>query len=131
MNYTEISLDALVKPRCQNQCINIFLCSDSKVQYWVNYFRKYVSYIPDFTYDLFFESEAFLEHCSHATEPDVENCYGICSYNSLSKVIDSLSYKTYTLIFDGDTDPKAVAEYLESNFSALSKTPPVDVLCLI
>ena len=65
-----------------NECVNLVICQKSKVNEWVEHFRRYYSYIPEFTYDLTDKKQfdVFMDHCKNAKNPETENCYGIINY---------------------------------------------------
>lgn len=81
--------------------VNLIICQKSKVEDWVNHFRKNYSYIPEFTYDLTSKKQfdVFLEH-ARCNDKDKENCYGVINYELAWRRKELLNLQNFTLMLD-------------------------------
>ena len=84
-----------------NTKVNLVICQKSKVNDWVEHFKKYYSYIPEFTYDLTDKKqfEKFIEYCKDA-DINCENCYGVINYELAFRRSKLAELKDFTLILD-------------------------------
>ena len=84
-----------------NKRVNLVICQKSKVNDWVEHFKEYYSYIPEFTYDLTDKKqfEKFIEHIKD-TNIDCENCYGIINYELAFRRPELSKLKDFTLMLD-------------------------------
>lgn len=84
-----------------NKRINLVICQKSKINDWVEHFRQYYSYIPEFTYDLTNKKqfERFLEHTKD-TDINCENCYGVINYELAFRRSKLAELKDFTLMLD-------------------------------
>lgn len=82
--------------------VNLIICQKSKVDDWVDHFRTYYSYVPEFTYDLTDAKQlkSFLNHATHADDPDCEACYGIINYELYWRRKELTWLEDFTLICD-------------------------------
>lgn len=85
-----------------NKRVNLVICQKSKVNDWVEHFRKYYSYTPEFTYDLTDKKQfdVFMDHCKHTENPETENCYGIINYELAFRRPELSKLKAFTLMLD-------------------------------
>lgn len=81
--------------------VNLVICQKSKVDDWVEHFRTYYSYVPEFTYDLTKpkEFERFIAH-SKSDDPDCEVCYGVINYDLAWRRKELLQLEDFTLMLD-------------------------------
>ena len=81
--------------------INLIVCQKSKIEDWVEHFRTYYSYIPQFTYDLTDpkQFEAFIKHTQFIGS-DGEACYGVINYDLVWRRKQLLQLKDFTLMLD-------------------------------
>ena len=82
--------------------VNLVICQKSKVNDWVEHFKKYYSYTLEFTYDLTDKKQfdVFMDHCKHAENPETENCYGIINYELAFRRPELSQLKDFTLMLD-------------------------------
>ena len=82
--------------------VNLIICQKSKVDDWVEHFRTYYSYVPEFTYDLTDPKQlkGFLNHATHADDPDCEACYGVINYELYWRRKELTWLEDFTLICD-------------------------------
>jgi SNF2 family DNA or RNA helicase len=82
--------------------VNLIICQKSKIDDWVDHFRTYYSYIPEFVYDLTDAKQlkSFLNHTTHADDPDCEACYGIINYELFWRRKELFKLTDFTLICD-------------------------------
>lgn len=85
-----------------NKAVNLVICQKSKVNDWVEHFRKYYSYTPEFTYDLTDKKQfdVFMDHCKNTENPETENCYGIINYELAFRRPELSKLKDFTLMLD-------------------------------
>ena len=85
-----------------DKCVNLVICQKSKVNDWVDHFRRYYSYIPEFTYDLTDKKQfdIFMDHCKNAKIPGTENCYGIINYELAFRRPELSKLTDFTLMLD-------------------------------
>lgn len=81
--------------------VNLIVCQKSKIEDWVEHFRTYYSYIPQFTYDLTNpkQFEAFIKHTQFIGS-DGEACYGVINYDLVWRRKQLLQLKNFTLMLD-------------------------------
>lgn len=81
--------------------VNLIICQKSKVDDWVDHFRTYYSYIPQFTYDLTDSKQlkAFIKHSSFIGS-DGEACYGVINYDLAWRRKELLQLTDFTLMLD-------------------------------
>lgn len=81
--------------------VNLIVCQKSKIEDWVEHFRTYYSYIPQFTYDLTNpkQFEAFIKHTQFIGS-DGEACYGVINYDLVWRRKQLLQLKDFTLMLD-------------------------------
>ena len=79
---------------------NLIICQKSKVNDWVEHFRMYYSYVPEFTYDLTDKKqfETFLEHAG--CEENTEDCFGIINYELAWRRKELLNLTDFCLMLD-------------------------------
>lgn len=82
--------------------VNLIICQKSKVDDWVDHFRTYYSYVPEFTYDLTDAKQlkSFLNHAIHADDSNCEACYGIINYELYWRRKELTWLEDFTLICD-------------------------------
>lgn len=82
--------------------VNLIICQKSKVDDWVDHFRTYYSYVPEFTYDLTDAKQlkSFLNHATYADDPNCEACYGIINYELYWRRKELTWLEDFTLICD-------------------------------
>lgn len=82
--------------------VNLIICQKSKVDDWVDHFRTYYSYVPEFTYDLTDAKQlkSFLNHATYAYDPNCEACYGIINYELYWRRKELTWLEDFTLICD-------------------------------
>lgn len=83
--------------------VNLIICQKSKVDDWVDHFRTYYSYIPEFTYDLTDPKQltAFLKHSLNTQYgTGCEACYGVINYDLAWRRKELLQLKDFTLMLD-------------------------------
>lgn len=81
--------------------VNLIICQKSKVDDWVEHFRTYYSYVPQFTYDLTDPKQlkAFLKHASFIGS-DGEACYGVINYDLAWRRKELTWLEDFTLMLD-------------------------------
>lgn len=79
----------------------LLICQKSKIHDWMEHFREYYAYIPEFVYDLTDKKQltAFFEHMDD-TDPNKEDAYGVINYELAFRRKDLLSLRNYTLMLD-------------------------------
>lgn len=79
----------------------LLICQKSKIHDWIEHFREYYAYIPEFVYDLTDKKQltVFFEHMDD-TDPNKEDAYGIINYELAFRRKDLLSLRNYTLMLD-------------------------------
>ena len=82
--------------------VNLIICQKSKIDDWVEHFRTYYSYVPEFTYDLTDakQLQGFLNHTTHADDPNCEACYGIINYDLAWRRKELTWLEDFTLMLD-------------------------------
>lgn len=83
--------------------VNLIICQKSKVDDWVDHFRTYYSYIPEFVYDLTDAKQlkAFLKHSLNAQYgTGCEACYGVINYELFWRRKELFKLTGFTLICD-------------------------------
>lgn len=83
--------------------INLLVCQKSKINDWVEHFRAYYSYIPEFTYDLTDPKQltGFLKHSLNTQYGTAcEACYGVINYDLAWRRKELLQLKYFTLMLD-------------------------------
>lgn len=81
--------------------VNLIICQKSKIDDWIEHFRKYYSYVPEFTYDLTRKDRflAFMDHVN-SKDKDKEPCYGVINYDLAFRRPDLLNLENFTLMLD-------------------------------
>lgn len=81
--------------------VNLIICQKSKIDDWIEHFRKYYSYVPEFTYDLTRKNRflAFMDHVN-CKDKDKEPCYGVINYDLAFRRPDLLNLDNFTLMLD-------------------------------
>lgn len=81
--------------------INLIVCQKSKITDWLEHIRTYISYQPEFTYDLTDKKQfsAFFEH-AYTADVDCENCYGVINYDLVFRRPELLALENITLMLD-------------------------------
>ena len=82
--------------------VNLVVCQKSKVQDWVEHFREYYAYVPEFTYDLTDKKQfkSFFEHVAIAENPSTEDCFGVINYDLLFRRPELSNLTNFTLMLD-------------------------------
>lgn len=83
--------------------INLIICQKSKVDDWIEHFRTYYSYVPEFTYDLTNPKQfnGFLKHSLNTQYgTGCEACYGVINYDLAWRRKELLQLKDFTLMLD-------------------------------
>lgn len=82
--------------------VNLVICQKSKIDDWVEHFRTYYSYVPEFTYDLTDNKQlkSFLNHATHADDPDCECAYGVINYDLAWRRKELTWLEDFTLMLD-------------------------------
>jgi SNF2 family DNA or RNA helicase len=82
--------------------INLIICQKSKIDDWMEHFRTYYSYVPEFTYDLTDPKQLkrFLNHATHADDSDCECAYGIINYDLAWRRKELTWLEDFTLMLD-------------------------------
>lgn len=83
--------------------VNLIICQKSKVDDWIEHFRTYYSYVPEFTYDLTNPKQlnGFLKHSLNTQYgTGCEACYGVINYDLAWRRKELLSLEDFTLMLD-------------------------------
>ncbi|MCZ9313190.1 MAG: DEAD/DEAH box helicase [Methanocorpusculum sp.] len=112
--------------------VNLLVCQKSKVNDWIDHFRKYSAYVPEFVYDLTNKKqfEAFFEHVADE-DPNCENCFGVINYELAWRRKNLLKLMNFTLMLDESSlvqnqtakQTKFILQLQPDNVILLSGTP--------
>lgn len=83
--------------------VNLIICQKSKVDDWIEHFRTYYSYVPEFTYDLTNPKQlkGFLKHSLNTQYgTGCEACYGVINYDLAWRRKELLQLEDFTLMLD-------------------------------
>lgn len=108
--------------------INLIICQKSKLNDWIEHFRTYYSYVPQFTYDLTDPKQlkAFSKHASFIGS-DGEACYGIINYDLAWRRKELLQLKDFTLMLD---ESSLIQNENSKRSSFILKLKPKNVILL-
>lgn len=82
--------------------VNLIICQKSKIDDWVDHFRTYYSYLPEFTYNLTDPKQliSFMNHTTKVCFPDCEACYGVINYDLAWRRKELTWLENFTLMLD-------------------------------
>jgi SNF2 family DNA or RNA helicase len=82
--------------------VNLIICQKSKIEDWIEHFKKYYAYVPRFVYDLTNKKQFadFLEHVSQAIDHSTECCFGVINYELAYRRPVLAKLEHFTLMLD-------------------------------
>ena len=116
------------KVKALKATVNLIICQKSKLNDWIEHFRTYYSYIPQFTYDLTDPKQlkAFSKHASFIGS-NGEACYGIINYDLAWRRKELLQLKDFTLMLD---ESSLIQNENSKRSSFILKLKPKNVILL-